>query len=448
LSTPERLTGWGRTAPSMATVLQPRDAEAAIDAVRAPGDRPHLAFRGLARSYGDAAQSAGGTVIETTAMTAVPAFDRTTGIIRTEAGLSIDALLRRTVPAGWFIPVTPGTRMVTLGGAVAADVHGKNHHREGSLSRHVLALTLVTPDGTVHELGPEDELFDATAGGMGLTGLVTHVTLQLLPVRTAYLAVETARAPNLAALMSLLETHDAQHRYSVAWIDCLAGGSALGRGVITSGDHAEPSALRGSAADDPLAFAPQVRLRAPDLVPSSLLNRASVRAFNELWFRRAPVGPRADIQHMTTFFHPLDGVADWNRIYGARGFVQYQYVVPFGAEDVVQRSVRLLADAGAASFLAVLKRFGAAAPGHLSFPMPGWTLALDLPVRRDLGELLAKLDRMVQDAGGRLYLAKDARMPRWLLESGYPQLDAFRSLRARIDPEGRLATDLSRRLAL
>jgi len=444
----ELLSGWGRTAPTAATVLRPSDAERAVEAVRGPTVGRSLAFRGLGRSYGDAAQSAGGTVIDTTAMTAIDVFDRRTGTVRAEAGLSIDALLRHTVPHGWFVPVTPGTRMVTLGGAVAADVHGKNHHRDGSFAAHVLGLSLVTPDGSTHEVAPGSDLFAATAGGMGLTGLITHVTVQMIPVESAYLRVETARAADLDALMSLLETHDARHRYSVAWVDCLSSGSALGRGVVTSGDHVGPTALRGRAADEPLTFEPHVRLRAPDVVPSWTLNRTSVRAFNEVWFRRAPVRPSSDVQHMATFFHPLDGVADWNRIYGARGFVQYQYVVPFGAEDAVRRSIRMLADAGAASFLAVLKRFGAAGEGHLSFPMPGWTLALDLPVRAGIATLLAALDQLVLDAGGRLYLAKDSRMPRHLLEAGYPLLDEFRAIRQHIDPDGRLATDLSRRLSL
>jgi len=218
--------------------------------------------------------------------------------------------------------------------------------------------------------------------------------------------------------------------------------------VVTSGDHADPATLRGPAADEPLAFAPRVRLRAPDIAPPGLLNRITVRGFNEAWYRRAPARSRTDVQHMTAFFHPLDGVADWNRIYGPRGFVQYQYVVPFGAEDAVHRSVRRLADDGVASFLAVLKRFGAASTGLLSFPMPGWTLALDVPVRPGIARTLAALDRIVLDAGGRLYLAKDARMPRAMFEAGYPQLGTFRSLRSRIDPDGRLATDLSRRLSL
>lgn len=445
---PSLITGWGRTAPSAATVLRPTDAPDAERALAGPLTGRAVGFRGLGRSYGDAAQSAGGTVIETTAMTRILDLDVQRGVVRAEAGLSIDALLRRIVPLGWFVPVTPGTRMVTLGGAVAADVHGKNHHRDGSIGAHVATLTLVTPDATVHHLIPDDALFAATVGGMGLTGLITEVTLDLLPVRSAFLEVETARAPDLDTLMATLDAHDGRHRYSVAWIDCLSTGKALGRGIVTSGDHVGHETLTRGQAAAPDDFAPKVRLRAPAFAPPGLLNRVSVRAFNEAWFRRAPARPSTGIEHASTFFHPLDGVADWNRIYGPRGFVQYQYVVPFGAEAMVAQSLRLLADAGAASFLAVLKRFGAEGDGLLSFPMPGWTLALDLPVRHGLPDLLSALDRLVLAAGGRLYLAKDSRMPRSLLEAGYPRLEEFRALRRDIDPEGRIATDLSRRLDL
>ena len=444
----ERLTGWGRTAPTGAQVLRPADADSARLTLAGPTTGRAVGFRGLGRSYGDSAQSSGGTIIETTRMAAVLELDRTTGVVRAEAGLSIDALLRAVVPAGWFVPVTPGTRQVTLGGAVAADVHGKNHHRDGSFGAHVRTLQLVTPDGEPHDLTPGTPLFDATVGGMGLTGLITEMTLQLLPISSAYVTVETARAPDLDGLLRTLEEHDARWRYSVAWIDCLSAGRALGRGVVTSGDHADRAALPSRAADDALRFSPSTRLRAPDAFPPGVLNRASVRAFNEAWFRRAPASPRTMIEHATTFFHPLDGVADWNRIYGRNGFVQYQYVVPHGQEQAVAASIRLLADAGAASFLAVLKRFGAEGPGMLSFPMPGWTLALDLPVRPGLATLLARLDALVLDAGGRLYLAKDSRMPRHMFEAGYPRLDAFRALRTTIDPNGRLATDQSRRLGL
>lgn len=442
------LIGWGRTAPSTAMVVQPNAADEAARLLQGPLSGRAVAFRGLGRAYGDAAQSAGGTVIETTRMTRVVDLDVDTGILRAEAGLSIDALLRHVVPAGWFIPVTPGTRMVTLGGAVAADIHGKNHHRDGSIGAHVKSLRLITPDGAAKELARGAPLFDATLGGMGLTGLIVEVTLQLLRISSAYMRVETSRARGLDALMSTLDEHDRRYRYSVAWIDCLRSSGPLGRGVVTSGDHVEEDHLRGRQADTPLSFDPRVRLRAPAGMPSRLLNRTSVRAFNEVWFRRAPAAPCSTIEHASAFFHPLDSVADWNRIYGRSGFVQYQYVVPFGAEDMVHRSIRLLADAGTASFLAVLKRFGRQGSGLLSFPMPGWTLALDIPIRPGLVDLLARLDRLVLEAGGRLYLAKDARMPRSMLESGYPELERFRAIRRELDPERRIETDLSRRLDL
>jgi decaprenylphospho-beta-D-ribofuranose 2-oxidase len=447
-ATQERLTGWGRTAATRATVIRPVDAAAGESALRSELPGRAVAFRGLGRSYGDAAQSAGGTVLETTRMAGVVAFDRVAGIVRAEAGLSIDALLREIVPAGWFVPVTPGTRMVTLGGAVAADVHGKNHHRDGSFGAHVVGLRLVTPDGGVQELAPGDTLFDATVGGMGLTGLILDVTVRLLPVTSAFLRVTTSRAADLDALMATLEAQDAAHRYSVAWIDCLSSGRSLGRGVVTAGDHLGAEALPAALAADPLRFDPRTRLRAPSVVPSGLLNRLTVGVFNEGWFRRAPATPRTGVEHAASFFHPLDGVADWNRIYGPRGFVQYQYAVPFGAEATVARTIRALSSSGVASFLAVLKRFGAEGSGLLSFPMPGWTLAIDVPTGPGLPALLARLDREVLDAGGRLYLAKDARMPRHLFEAGYPRLEAFRRIRRAVDPEGRIVTDLSRRLAL
>ena len=447
-TTRERLTGWGRTAPTVATVVRPSDTAEAERLLTGTLPGRAVAFRGLGRSYGDAAQSAGGTVLETTGMRGVLAFDRTSGVVRAEAGLSIDALLRAVVPASWFVPVTPGTRMVTLGGAVAADVHGKNHHRDGSIGAHVEGLRLVTPDGTVHDLVPGDALLDATVGGMGLTGLIVDVTLRLIPVASAHLRVTTTRAPDLDALLRTLEHEDARHRYSVAWIDCLRGGRSLGRGVVTAGDHLPAADAPEARTGAPLRFDPRARLRAPAAVPSGLLNRATVGVFNEAWYRKAPAAPSQRIEHAATFFHPLDGVVDWNRIYGPRGFVQYQYVVPFGAEDTVARTVRELAASGAASFLAVLKRFGAEGTGLLSFPMPGWTLALDIPAHRGIVPLLARLDALVLAAGGRLYLAKDARMPQHLLEAGYPRLATFRALRREIDPAGRIATDLSRRLDL
>jgi decaprenylphospho-beta-D-ribofuranose 2-oxidase len=445
---PQLLTGWGRTAPSAATIRRITRVEQVVDAYLAAGPRG-VAARGLGRSYGDAAQNAGGLVLDLTGLERILAFDVPTGTLRAEAGLSIDRLLRAVLPFGWFVPVTPGTRFVTLGGALAADIHGKNHHVDGSFAAHVTGFTLVTPDGQVRWVTPEGEprIFWATAGGMGLTGTITSVELRLRPVTSAWMRVDTERGRDLDDLLERLRRDDHRTAYSVAWLDGVARGGRLGRGVITRGWHADADEVRPPV-DDPLRFAPSTRLAAPDLFPPGVLNRASVAAFNELWYRRAPRQRHGELQQLGTFFHPLDGVADWNRIYGPRGFLQYQFVLPASEEAMLRRIVERISSSSLASFLAVLKRFGPANDGLLSFPTDGWTLALDFPNVAGLRELLDGLDELVVAAGGRHYLAKDARMPPHVLQATYPRLDEFREVRAELDPHGRLTSDLARRLDL
>jgi decaprenylphospho-beta-D-ribofuranose 2-oxidase len=443
------LSGWGRTAPSRARVAEPR-AEEEVDALMAAPPRRGLIARGLGRSYGDAAQNAGGAVVLCTGLDRLHRLDLERGLVTAGGGVSLDRLMRLLLPLGWFVPVTPGTRQVTVGGAVAADIHGKNHHRDGGFGAHVRSLRLRTPEATL-TVSPElrPDLFWATVGGMGLTGVILEAEIRLQPVATSRIRVDTERARDLDDVLARMSSGDDAYQYSVAWIDCLARGGSLGRSVLTRGDHAEPGELPARQRRDPLEFRPRTRLAAPPWVPPGLLRPLAVRAFNEAWFRRAPVLERGRVVPLAAFFHPLDGVDRWNLLYGPAGFVQHQLVVPFGAEEVLRSALEQLSGAGAASFLAVLKRFGAEGPGLLSFPRPGWTLALDIPVGDPgLGALLDRIDEAVAAAGGRIYLAKDARLRPDLLPLMYPRLDDWRALRERLDPGGVLCSDLSRRLAL
>jgi decaprenylphospho-beta-D-ribofuranose 2-oxidase len=439
------LTGWGRTAPTSARVVDVAAADVPA-LLRQRPDRGLLA-RGLGRSYGDAAQNAGGTVLAP--ITGPTTISPEAGTVTTAAGTSLHALMVALLAERLFVPVSPGTRYVTVGGAVAADIHGKNHHRDGSFGNQVTSLDLVTPDGEVHTVGPDrdPDLFWATVGGMGLTGVITSVTLRAIPVASAYVRVHTERLPDVGALMRRMRESDDDFHYSVAWIDTLARGRSLGRSVLTRGDHATPDQLNGAAARHPWSAPRDPRLAVPLTPPLGLVSRPGVRAFNELWFRKAP-RDRVDVQSIASFFHPLDLVAGWNRLYGRGGLVQYQLVVPDAAEAALTEALRLLSEAGHPSFLAVLKRFGAGNPGLLSFPMAGWTLALDLPAGPALAPLFRTLDQLVLEAGGRLYLAKDSRLGPDTFNRMYPQAENFRKLRRDLDPDAVLQSDLARRLHL
>jgi decaprenylphospho-beta-D-ribofuranose 2-oxidase len=439
------LTGWGRTSPTRSTVVETRDADAVAEALRETGPRGALA-RGLGRSYGDVAQNAGGIVLDMTACRGIELLDERDGTLTAFAGTSFDEILRAIVPRGWFLPVSPGTRFVTLGGAIANDVHGKNHHVDGGIGDHLVSFDLLAPaDGSVRTVTPEDASFGATLGGMGLTGVIVRATLRLHPIETSSMRVDTDRARDLDDLMSLMSGGEERARYSVAWVDCLARGRSLGRGVLTRGDHAIREELPGSG--DPLAYRPRSLPSVPRGVPN-VVAPLGIRAFNEAWFRRAPSSERGRVEPLTSFFHPLDAIPSWNRLYGRAGLVQHQFVVPFGSEDVVRSAIELLSRARAGSFLAVLKRFGRGR-GGMSFPIEGWTLALDLPAgQRELRALLDGIDRSVADSGGRVYLAKDARLDPALLPEMYPELDRWLEERERLDPGGVLRSDLDRRLEL
>jgi decaprenylphospho-beta-D-ribofuranose 2-oxidase len=425
--------------------VQPAASEhAVIDALRAAPERGVLA-RGLGRAYGDAAQNSGGLVLDMTSLDGQPGGEG--DVIEVSAGTSLDRLIDALLPSGRFPAVVPGTRHVTIGGAIAADIHGKNHHRDGSFCDHVESVVLVTPRGERMAVKKGEDAFEATAGGMGLTGVITSARLRVRSLETAFMAVDTERASNLDDLLSRLRATDADHRYSVAWIDCLATGRNLGRGVLMRGDHARRDDLPASQRGTSLAPPASALLAAPPWAPRGLLNRTTVRAFNEVYYRRAPVAEHGRVQPLHAFFFPLDAIRGWNRLYGSRGFLQYQCLVPFGAEETVRTVLERLSSAGAPSFLAVLKAMG---PGRglLSFPEPGWTLAVDIPVVGGLGRLLDELDELVAAVSGRVYLAKDSRLRPDLLPAMYPELPRWEAIRGRLDPDRVMRSDLARRLAL
>jgi decaprenylphospho-beta-D-ribofuranose 2-oxidase len=444
------VSGWGRFPVARTELYRPERMRSLETAM---GCADTVLARGLGRSYGDACYNSAGATVLMERLDRFLSFDAGTGMLDCEAGVSFVQLLETFVPRGFFPPVTPGTKFVTVGGALACDVHGKNHHVDGSFSRHVLDFDLLTADGTVVRCSRTEnaDLFRATVGGMGLTGIVTRLRFALRRMETSYVSVDYERAANLRDALERLEARDAHYRYSVAWIDCLAGGPSLGRSVLMRGNPASADEVRAAKVREPLRGMSPPRLRVPFDAPASLLNRHSVRAFNGLYYRRYPVEARGRIVHFEPFFYPLDGIGDWNRLYGRRGFVQYQFVVPTdGAAAPLEDALRLVSAAGAPSFLAVLKRFGdGPEAGLLSFPRAGYTLALDLPWRGSHTEVLLRaLDDVVVAAGGRVYLAKDARMRRDLVGAMYPALDEWRGIRDGIDPAGRFSSDLGRRLGL
>lgn len=446
------LTGWGRTAPTTALRFHPRSHEEAVAAVRGCGPRGSIA-RGLGRAHGDAAQNAGGSVLDMTGLDRIRTIDAGAGLVVCDAGVSLHRLLEVLLPLGWFLPVTPGSRYITVGGAIGSDVHGHNHRTAGSFSRHVTEFALLTADGGVRTVRPGTPLFDATAGGLGLTGVILSATLRFLPVATSLMSVDTERALDLDDLMTRLATGSRRHHYASAWVDLTARGRSTGRGVLTLGEHAPLHVLPAHARRTPLAFRPAplppARFPVPDLMPGGLLGRMSAAALNEVRYRRAPRSRTGELQRISTFFHPLDAVPHAHRFSGRGGFVHYEFAVADRRAETLRRIVGQLSQRRCPSPFAALKRFGPSDPGWLSFPEPGWSLALDLPAALPgLARFLDRLDEEVAAAGGRVCLTADSRLRPDALAAMYPRLGEFRQLRAELDPNGAFRSDLSRRLSL
>ena len=448
------LHGWGRASSTSAHLTQIESISGAVSALRSAAQSGRgVVPRGLGRSYGDAAQNAGGTALDLTKLNRVLSVvaEGEPPTVQVQAGVSLDSLMRTLLPFGLWVPVLPGTRQVTVGGAIAADVHGKNHHTEGSFGNHVASLDLLRADGEIQTLSPEGDtadLFWATIGGMGLTGVVLGATIVLQRTESAYFLVDTERCTDIDDLMARMSEGDDAYTYSVAWFDAVSRGKHMGRAVLTRGNKARLQDLTPKLRRDPLQFVAPSLGTIPEIFPNRMVNRATAKAFSTAWYYKAPKYRVGELQNITSFFHPLDIVAEWNRVYGPHGFLQYQFVVPFSEHETFRRCFELIVNSGHVSCLNVLKRFGPGNAGPLSFPMQGWTLTVDLPIEEGLDSLCNTLDELVVAAGGRVYLAKDSRLSASTFRQMYPRLDDFLAVRRKVDPEGLFNSDLARRLQL
>ncbi|MEQ8335443.1 FAD-binding oxidoreductase [Nisaea sp.] len=440
-----KLSGWGRYPVIDAQVHAPRDIEALRTLVTGAGT---VIARGNGRAYGDSAINPAGT-IEMRHLNRMLAFGPETGTLTAEAGVILGDIIAAFLPRGWFPAVTPGTKFVTLGGMIAADVHGKNHHKDGSFRECVDWIDIMDADGAIRRCSRAEhaELFDCTLGGMGLTGIILRAAIRLRPVETGWIRQTTIPAPDLKAAMEVFE-QSVDAAYSVAWIDCLGTGSSLGRSLVMLGEHAGLAELPANRSGQPFAIPLKRPLSIPCDLPAFLLNPLTVRAFNELYYRAGASHAGERLVDWDSYFYPLDAIQRWNRLYGRKGFAQFQCVLPLErSEDGLTKLLEATSGAGAGSFLAVLKRFGAQ-ESPFSFPMEGYTLALDFPVHRRTLALLDVLDRITIEHGGRFYLAKDSRMTAGTLRAADARTDAFMQRRDDRAWSGRFHSSQAERLSL
>jgi decaprenylphospho-beta-D-ribofuranose 2-oxidase len=406
-----------------------------------PGQRGYLPV-GARRSYGDSSLNSGGLTVETSNLKTLVVNE--SGLATCGAGVTIGDLERAALNKGYFPKVVPGTEFVSIGGAFASDIHGKSHHSYGSFSRAVSEITIRLASNEVRRFQQNSAEFWASAGGMGLTGVVEEIQLQLNKVETSYVMVRSKRVANLDEMLESLRALDVDHPFTVAWIDL--SGDFRGRGIVSGGRHATLNELNAKQKKNPFQYSDVNRFRVPDVFPSQTINSTSVRIFNEFWFNRVLRDGAVEVRK---FMHPLDGIGSWNRVYGKNGFLQYQFVVPFDQIGFIQLVMKEIKRLGTGSFLGVLKTFGEESLGHLSFPMPGWTLTVDIPAGIEgLEKVLNKLDLKLLEAGGRIYLTKDSRMSSDHIKLMYPRVDEWRSIRNRMDPTNHWQSDQSRRLRL
>lgn len=461
--TTRSLYGWGRTAPSTAQVLSTADVDTIAQAVKQVADenselpehkRRGVIARGMGRSYGDPAQNGGGLVVDMTPLNRIHSIDPDTGIVDVDAGVTLDQLMKAALPFGLWVPVLPGTRQVTIGGAIGPDIHGKNHHSAGSFGDHVLSMELLVADGRVLHLEPNGEnaeLFWATVGGMGLTGIILRARIQMTFTETAYFIADTDRTDTLDETIALhSDGSEVNYTYSSAWFDAISGPPKTGRSTISRGSLATLDQLKEFApklAKDPLKFnAPQL-MTVPDIFPSWTMNKLSLMAIGEAYYLMGKPS-RNDVKNLTQFYQPLDLIGEWNRGYGKAGFLQYQFVVPTDAVEPFKDIIYGIQASGHYTALNVFKLFGEGNRAPLSYPMKGWNVCVDFPIRPGLNEFLDRLDDQVMQFGGRLYLAKESRTSAEKFHAMYPELPNWLETRRSIDPTGVFASDMSRRLEL
>jgi FAD/FMN-containing dehydrogenase len=436
------ISNWGKYPVAKVNEL----AFASVSQAQAVVNNNQLIARGKGRCYGDASLSR--QVVSTLSFNKLIAFNEDTGLLHCEAGLTLEEILEVFVPRGWFLPVTPGTKFITVGGAVASDVHGKNHHTDGSFSNHVEEFTLLLATGEVVTCSRHSnaDLFEATCGGMGLTGIILEVKFRLIPIESAYIKQVEHKAANLKEVFSLFEANT-EATYSVAWIDCLQKGDSLGRSILMLGEHASRQELNITNSQNALNLKKKSKLTVPIDFPSFTLNKFSVKAFNLAYYNKLTQKTRQSYTDYDTYFYPLDFVNNWNKIYGAKGFVQYQFVLPLqNSYQGLVTILNMIQKKGMGSFLAVLKLFGEQNT-LMGFPMKGYTLALDFPVTKGLFSFLDELDKVVHNLGGRIYLSKDARMSAEYFRQGYPDYQKFLSIIEKYNgPESKFSSLLSQRL--
>ncbi|WP_027507285.1 FAD-binding oxidoreductase [Rhodococcus sp. UNC23MFCrub1.1] len=454
------LTGWARTAPTTAQVLTTSDPEIVAAAVLRVAEqneskpshlRRGVIARGLGRSYGDNAQNGGGLVVDMSALNRIHSMDAETHIVDVDGGVSLDQLMRAALPFGLWVPVLPGTRQVTIGGAIGCDIHGKNHHSAGSFGNHVRSMELLLADGTVRHITPDGDdapLFWATVGGNGLTGIILRATIEMTPTETAYFIADgdvTASLDETIAIHS--DGSESRYDYSSAWFDAISGPPKLGRAALSRGSLATLDQLPAKLQKDPLRFSAKPLLTFPDVFPNGLANKYTFGPIGELWYRKSGTY-RSKVQNLTQFYHPLDMFGEWNRAYGPAGFLQYQFVVPPQAVGEFKKIIHDIQRSGHYSFLNVFKLFGPGNQAPLSFPIEGWNVCVDFPIKEGLGAFVADLDRRVLEFGGRLYTAKDSRTSADTFHAMYPRIDEWIAVRRSVDPTGVFASDMARRLEL